>query len=314
MNHNDIVVIGDLNVDIVCHVSSELNYGSDTSSINRLSLGGSPCNVSSWLCALGAQPTFYAAKGDDALGDWAQGELDALGLHRGGLHTVTGARTGSCVVLVSPNGERTMLPDPGANLELHLSNTMSDVIRRASVVVMSCYSFFRPETRQLALDVADLCSRNHVKLILDAASRAPIELLGAGIVRDYLLNAWLVVANEDEDAALMAGSDSDWKMSLRNVVVKNGSSGSRWFVDGVESTRITSESVAVVDTTGAGDAFMAGLVMSLFSDTGESVTYMPSVDRQSEALRQGNLAGATCVQLVGASPGNGAVSLPRVPQ
>ena len=314
MNHNEIVVIGDLNVDIVCHVSSELNYGSDTSSINRLSIGGSPCNVSSWLWALGVQPTFFAAKGNDALGDWAHGELNALGLDLGGLQTVTGARTGSCVVVVSPNGERTMLPDPGANLQLQLSNTMSDAVSQASVVVMSCYSFFRPETRQLAIDVADACSKYHVKLILDAASRAPIELLGADVVRDYLANAWLVVANEDEDAALMAGSDSDWKTLLRNVVVKNGSSGSRWFVDGIESARVTSEAVAVVDTTGAGDAFMAGLVTSLFSQASDSVTSVPSGLRQTDALRQGNLAGATCVQLVGASPGSGAVRLPKVSQ
>lgn len=295
-SQHSVVVIGDLNVDIVCLTTGQLNVNSDTPSRNRLSVGGSPCNVSAWLSHDAVKHDFYAALGDDALGSWVKTQIAANGLPIEHVTTIAGSRTGSCVVLVSDSGDRTMLPDPGANLELHVDDTMENSIRNSSYVVMSCYSYFRPETRQLALDVQRLCHELNKALVLDAASSAPIAAAEPRTLRDYLRSAWLVVANSEEDAALQGVTD--WKLDIPNVVVKSGQDGARWYQSGLVTSQQTAEQVHAVDTTGAGDAFMAGLMSVLHDIEPDEVT--PS--DIGRALVQGNHNGALCVSHIGAQP------------
>jgi sugar/nucleoside kinase (ribokinase family) len=112
-----VVVLGDLMVDVVARMSAPLAVGSDTPAQVRARPGGAGANVASWLAVAGVPVTLVARAGDDAAG---RGAVERL---RG--HGVTASvaldqdrPTGTCVVLVAPGGERSMLPDPGANAAL----------------------------------------------------------------------------------------------------------------------------------------------------------------------------------------------------
>lgn len=257
---NQVTVIGDVNLDIVSLLREPLQLNSDTQTSNSLNLGGSPCNMAMWLAHLRTPVNFVAAIGDDLLGSWIIQKLKAGNLPVDQLQIVPGASSGTCLILVNSDGHRTMLPDPGANLSLALTEAQVELIKNSSVVVMSAYTFLRVETRPIAQQVVEIVEQSPARLVLDAASSAPIANVGVDLVREYLKQADLVLANEDEFDLL---GDSNWTQSVSNLVIKLGAKGAKWLTNGEDSCSLLANSVNVVDTTGAGDSFLAGLVSVL---------------------------------------------------
>jgi sugar/nucleoside kinase (ribokinase family) len=165
--------------------------------------------------------------------------------------------------LVDETGARSMMPDFGANLVQTVDQNLEDLIGESDIVVMSAYTYFRPESRKFALDVLECAENSNTRIVIDAASSSPIEIAGAEKVRKYLTRADLVLANEDEFAALGRGAENDWTSEFRNLIVKRGPRGALWLKRGKEVASVEAEDVKVIDTTGAGDAFAAGLLSQL---------------------------------------------------
>ncbi len=255
-----ICVIGDVNVDIVSLLREPLQANSDTQTSNSLNLGGSPCNMAMWLADVKADVAFMAAVGDDLLANWITSELTLGGLSDQLIKRIPKAKSGTCIILVGEDGQRTMLPDPGANLAFALTQSDREFILKSSVVVMSAYSFLRPQTRELAIEVAELVAGTQTRLVLDAASSAPIADVGVDLVRSYLMNADLILANEDEFATL---DEPSWTNNVPNLIVKLGPDGSKWLQHGQAVAQTNAIQVDVIDTTGAGDSFLAGLISVL---------------------------------------------------
>lgn len=291
-----ICVIGDVNVDIVSLLREPLQANSDTQTSNSLNLGGSPCNMAMWLANVKADVAFMAAVGEDLLANWITSEMALGGLSDELIKRIPNAKSGTCIILVGENGQRTMLPDPGANLAFSLTQSDRDFILQSSVVVMSAYSFLRPETRDLANEVADLVSGTSTRLVLDAASSAPIIDVGVDLVRSYLKSADLVLANEDEFATL---DDGNWTSEIPNLIVKLGPLGSKWLQFGKVVAQTGAVEVDVVDTTGAGDSFLAGLV-SVLADHKNWLS-LTEQDLKAGLVRASEVA-ATNVVNVGAGP------------
>ncbi|HET8952711.1 MAG TPA: PfkB family carbohydrate kinase, partial [Solirubrobacteraceae bacterium] len=113
-----IVVVGDLMVDVVAALPGPLAHGSDTPARITHVQGGSGANVAAWLAQAGADVAFAGRAGTDPLGDAAVAALAGVTL---AVERDPERPTGTCIVLVHPGGERTMIPDAGANaaLELH---------------------------------------------------------------------------------------------------------------------------------------------------------------------------------------------------
>lgn len=291
-----ICVIGDVNVDIVSLLREPLQANSDTQTSNSINLGGSPSNMSMWLATTNADVTFMAAVGDDLLGEWVIERLKDGNLDTSKIQVIPAERTGTCIILVGQDGGRTMLPDPAANLHFKLGKSETDLINTSSVVLMSAYSFLRPETRPLAVDVAKLVANNSARLVLDAASSAPIAEVGVELVRQYLLQADLILANEDEFALL---DHPDWTSQISDLVVKQGPLGAKWLRFGQEVSQVPAKKVQVVDTTGAGDSFLAGLISVLAQ---HSDWYAISDSDRQLALERGAQIAAINISNVGATP------------
>lgn len=291
-----ICVIGDVNVDIVSLLREPLQPNSDTQTANSISLGGSPSNMSMWLATTKADVTFMAAVGDDLLGKWVIERLGQGNLDTSKLQVIQGQQTGTCIILVGQDGGRTMLPDPAANLHFRLGPSETDLINESSVVVMSAYSFLRPQTRALANDVAKLVQNNSARLVLDAASSAPIAEVGVEVVRQYLLQADLILANEDEFALL---DHPDWTSQVSDIVVKEGSRGAKWLRFGQEVCQVLAKQVQVLDSTGAGDSFLAGLISVL---AGHADWFAISDSDRQIALERGAQIAAINISKIGATP------------
>jgi sugar/nucleoside kinase (ribokinase family) len=167
------------------------------------------------------------------------------------------------VILVDETGARSMMPDFGANLVQSVDAELENLIKESDIVIMSAYTFMRPESNKFAYDVLECVSNSNARMVIDAASSSPIEKTGAEKVRKYLARADLVLANEDEFAALEKDAPENWTAEFQNLIVKRGPRGALWLHRGKEVATVRAEDVKVIDTTGAGDAFAAGLISQL---------------------------------------------------
>jgi ribokinase len=294
-----ICVIGDINVDVITLLSGPLQKNTDTTSVNAITLGGSTCNIAVWLTHLGVNTDLVSAIGDDVLGSWVITQLQAFGVSDVNIKSLAHNRTGTCVILVDETGARSMMPDFGANLLQSVDQKLENLIDESDIVVMSAYTFLRPESRKFALDVLEYVENSRARMVIDAASSSPIQNAGPDTVRKYLARADLVLANEDEFAALATGAPDDWTHEFKNLIIKRGERGALWLFKGQEVASVKAEEVKVLDTTGAGDAFCAGLLSQL--KLRENWENLGNVDYAESLLVASHTAGENCKTL-GATP------------
>ncbi len=262
-----LVVLGDLMVDVIARASGPLARGSDTPANVSLEGGGSGANVAAWAAALGAPVCFACRVGDDNPGRRAVDTLLATGVK---VHAAVDRErpTGTCVVLVEPGGERTMLPDPGANdAPVDVPDAWLEPGRHLHVVG---YALLRDGARPGALAAIERAQAAGMTVSVDPSSWA---LIRAGAIPEVDL----LLPNEREAEVLGARSE---------MVVKLGAGGARW-----GDVHVPAEPVEVVDTTGAGDAFAAGLLTARLQGAG-----------RRDALKAGCAAAARVVARVGARP------------
>jgi sugar/nucleoside kinase (ribokinase family) len=299
--NSKICIIGDINVDVITLLSEPLQKNTDTTSVNAITLGGSTCNVAVWLTHLGVTVDLVGAIGDDVLGTWVITQLQAFGVSDANIRSLSDSRTGTCVILVDETGARSMMPDFGANLVQSVDQGIENLILESDIIVMSAYTFLRPESRKFALDVLECVEKSSARMVIDAASSSPIEKAGADKVRKYLARADLVLANEDEFAALSQGAPAGWVDEFKNLIVKRGERGALWLFKGKQVASVEAEQVKVLDTTGAGDAFCAGLLSQLrLRPNWEN---LDDVDYAQSLLVASHTAGENCKTL-GATPVN----------
>ncbi|HVD55370.1 MAG TPA: carbohydrate kinase family protein [Thermoleophilaceae bacterium] len=255
-----VVVLGDVMVDVVARLGSPIARGSDAPAQISLGGGGSAANVAAWLAAAGVSPTLVGRVGDDQRGREARAALIAAGVDAQ-LTTDPRLPTGTCIVIVEPEGERTMLPDAGANDALAAADLDGDLLAAAGHLHVAGYVLLREGSRPAALSAVALARDHGMAVSVDPSSAALLSpaFLGRASGADLLLpNA--------EEARALTGED-DPELAARRlsevfaeVVVKLGEAGARW-TDGRSVRRSPAEPVqGVTDTTGAGDAFDAGLI------------------------------------------------------
>lgn len=284
---SDVMVIGDLMVDVVASHRDPVAVGTDTPARIRLGGGGSAANTAAWLAALGDVPRLLAAVGDDDLGRRAVEDLAAAGVRFIG-PVLGDAATGTCIVLVGPDAERTMLPDRGANDRLPVAAIIESLDPLPAWVHLSGYTLLGEGSRNAGKAVLSAALAAGCTVSVDAASAAPLKAVGASAFLDWIEGASVVFANDDEIEAL--GGVAAVLAKVGSVAVKHGSAGATW-TDGVESAVAEGLPVDVVDSTGAGDAFAAGWIAARRRG-----------DEVEGALNGAVAAGATAVSRAGARP------------
>jgi ribokinase len=248
-----IVVVGDVMTDVVATLAGPVARGSDTPARITQAPGGAGANVAVWLARAGVRVTLLAAVGDDAPGRAAAAALAAAGVDA--RLTVDPDRpTGTCVVLVEPGGERSMLPDPGANDGFRPGALPGD----ATHLHVSGYALLRPGSRPAAQAQLAAARAAGLGVSVDPASAAPLAGAGADAFLGWAGPVDLLLPNRDE-LDVLGGDPARLIGPAREVVVTLGADGALW-TDGATTVRAPAVPVHAVDATGAGDAFAAGLL------------------------------------------------------
>jgi sugar/nucleoside kinase (ribokinase family) len=255
-----VVVVGDVMVDVVARLDRPIARGSDAPARVSFSGGGSAANVAAWLAAAGASSLLVGCVGDDARGRAARSALLAAGVDAR-LVTDLERATGTCVVVVEPGAERTMFPDPGANDALAPDDLSDDLFAPGDHLHVPGYALLREGSRPAASSAIARARGQGMTVSVDPSSSA---LLSPAFL-DLADGAGLLIPNAEE-ARVLTGEEEPERAARRlterfpEVVVTLAEGGALW-TDGDAVCRVDAvRGVTVRDSTGAGDAFAAGLI------------------------------------------------------
>lgn len=290
-----VVVVGDLVTDVLVRTAGPLSAGSDTMATIMLRGGGAGANTACWLAECGVDVALVARVGGDEVG--RARTLELLGADVEAIVAVDhDAVTGTVVVLVGVDGERTMLADRGASLRLSVEDIDPRVFEPGAHLHLSGYVLLDERSRGAATIALDHARAAGMTASVDAASAAPLAMVGREAFLSWTAGVDLVLANTDEARVLTGCLDATTAAAAlaghyRIAVVKDGAAGAVWASDGM-IRQCPAEPVQVMDTTGAGDAFAAGLLADWL---------LPGSTADS-ALVAGTARAANAVMLPGGRP------------
>jgi ribokinase len=245
-----ICTLGDLLLDVIVRLEGPIAEDTDTYGRTRVGAGGQAANVAAWVVALGGRARFLGKRARDPAGRLLAEELQSRGVELAG--PVVESGTGTVVSVATPNGARTMLSDRGVSTTFSPDELDPAWLDGCEWLHLPGYSLVRSPLRETALAAA----ANGSRISVDLSSTAAVEEVGVGQFRETLeaVGPGVVFANEAEAELLGA-------LSAPTVVVKRGAEGSVVRTTAGE-TELPSLDVDVLDTTGAGDAFAAGFLLS----------------------------------------------------
>jgi sugar/nucleoside kinase (ribokinase family) len=225
--------------------------------------GGAAANVAAHLARLGTPVELAGCVGDDPPAAGLAAELAAAGV-RLRLRTVPGVPTATIVSLVETDGQRSFLADRGANLELAAGDVPPP--GPGGHLYVSGYTLLDPRPRTAGLQALRDAVEAGCTVSIDPASTGPLAHYGVDRWLADTAGATLLLPNAEE-ARLLTGcgdpGDAARALAARYpvVAVKLGHDGALWASGDVLVHR-PAHPTTVVDTTGAGDAFAAGLLSS----------------------------------------------------
>jgi len=257
-----VVVVGDLMIDVVAVASQPLARGSDAPARISSRGGGGGANVAAWLAAERVPVSLVARAGNDPAGRAAVAELERVGV-QARVTLDPGRATGTCVVVVEPDGERTMLPDRGANLGLSPGDLPAELFTAEGHLHLSGYTLLEEGGRAAGLAALERDREAGMSISVDPSSAAPLKRCGAATFLDWVGRA-VLLPNADEARVLGRARDPETAAKRLaavggEVVVTLGAAGALW-TDGERTLRKPPAKRAPVDSTGAGDAFTAGWI------------------------------------------------------
>jgi sugar/nucleoside kinase (ribokinase family) len=259
------------------------------------SSGGSVANSCAVAAALGAKVAYIGKVAEDQLGGVFRHDIRAVGVHFPTAPLLDGAPTARCLILVTPDGQRTMNTFLGACVTLDAGDVDPQLVAACKVTYLEGYLFDPPAAQAAfyrAAEAAHAAGRQVALSLSDAfcvdRHREAFRKLVAGHVDILFANEAEITSlyeqNSFEAAAELARAD----VSL--AVLTRSEAGSV-ILRGTETVAVEAVPATVVDTTGAGDAYAAGFLAGLTG--GKSL---------AACGRMGSIAAAEVISHYGARP------------
>ncbi len=231
--------------------------------------GGSNANAIAAIASLGGRGGFVGKVAADALGDIFRHDLRSTGVEYETAALTGGPETGRCLVNVTPDAQRSMATFLGAAGLVTDADVDEDQIARGEISFFEGYLFEQPDARGAFIRACETARRHGKRTALTLSDASVIERQGAIIgdfIRDHID---ILLANEAEATALFGSSDlgviaKQARELAPLTAVTRSEHGSLLIPRDGEVVEIAARAPdALEDTTGAGDAYAAGLLLGL---------------------------------------------------
>ncbi len=313
----DIVAIGDAIVDVIatCDEAFLATHRLPKGQMQLLSLadadtlyaamgsaretsGGSGANTMAGVAAMGGKAGFIGQIADDPLGKIFAHDMQALGVRFDTPPLGKGApSTGRCLILVTPDAQRTMNTCPGASHELNADALDEALIRSAAILYLEGY-LFGPDLPRAAMARAVAIAHDAGRQVAFTLSQS-VCIPGRKESFSHMIDNGaidLLFANEDELFQLTRRTDLDGALAdmaakVPTLVITRGPAGAIAVERGTRIDIPAAPLTRLVDTTGAGDLFAAGFLTAR----------VKGADLQRQ-LATGTIAAAEVISHFGARP------------
>ncbi|MDQ6993050.1 MAG: adenosine kinase [Mariprofundus sp.] len=227
--------------------------------------GGSAANTIVGIADMGGSTAYACKTGNDAYGEQYLDEMKKLGI---AIEVAQDkGQTGSCVVLITPDAQRTMLTNLGISASLSADDISETEIAKAEYVYIEGYLFAGESTRDAALKAIELAKKHAVKVALTISDPFLIDICRDQFQALIEGPVDLLFCNEEEARALTGLVDpiecaQAIHKQCANVALTLGKNGSIIMHQG-EVFPIEGVDAEAVDTTGAGDMYAAGVLYGI---------------------------------------------------
>jgi sugar/nucleoside kinase (ribokinase family) len=229
--------------------------------------GGSAANTASGVASFGGSAAYIGRVSDDAFGKVFSHDLRSVGVHFETPLAVTGSPTGRCLVIVTPDAERTLCTFLGAGAELDKSYIDEAVVASAAVTYLEGYVWDPPAAKEAVRRAAAIAHRADRLVALTLSDPFCVERHREEFLALIERDIDILFANEHEITMLYEVDTFD--EALHRVrghcaiaALTRGPHGSV-IVAGDDIHVIDAPPVDVIDTTGAGDLYAAGFLYGL---------------------------------------------------
>lgn len=254
----DVIVVGDADTDLFVEVPRLPTWDEGVLATRVLERpGGKGANTAAALSRLGVNTGFFGCVGDDRYGQIARAALEAQGVDTSHLFTIPGGNTYWCIILLDPSGEKAIVV------------VKTDTIYPSPALIRDHIAYFRSARHVHAIGLEPEKVVDALRIARQAGCTTSVDLdsarAGLSASEALIKMATFVLVNE-QGACSLLGKDH-WFSGLGHlhsmgpevIVVTRGRRGAVGF-DGHNLVHVPSFSVAVKDTTGAGDCFSAAFI------------------------------------------------------
>jgi len=293
-----VVVLGIVCADVIAKPVNSMPGRGLLVPVDQLELhtGGCATNVGIDLARLGVVCSVLGKIGCDGFGDFVLHTLEQEGVDTSGLRRADGVQTSATVVLVGPDGERSFLHCLGANATFVSEDVDMELVRSADILVVAG-ALLMPKldgepTAEILRAARECGTVTLLDTAWDASGRWMKSIETCLPFCDYFLPS-------EAEAAMLSGVTAPEAMAAsfvahgaRNVIIKLGDKGCLLRTKDGVIEHVAAPAVLALDTTGAGDAFVAGFTVGLVHGWNASRCAHVAVT-----------VGAMCVTATGASSG-----------
>lgn len=257
--------------------------------------GGSAANTMAGIASLGGACAYIGKVADDQLGEVFAHDIRAIGVDFQSAPLVGGEPTARCLILITPDAQRSMNTFLGASSFLGSADLDGDLIRSARITYLEGYLFDRPEAKAAFFAAAKIAHEAGRQVALTLSDTFCVARHHAEFT-DLVKHVDILFANEGEAAALTGETDFDAAVRALSdkcptVCVTHGANGSVIAAEGQFHKIAAAPIERLVDTTGAGDLYAAGVLYGITAGLD-----LPA------AGRIGSIAAAEVISHVGPRP------------
>ena len=281
----DVVGIGSAIVDVIAHAEDSflskhdvskgtMHLWSEESQPDALykdigpaveASGGSAANTMAGVASLGGKPAFIGKTKADQLGRIFARDIQSIGVHYETEPLSEGPATARCIILVTPDAQRTMFTYLGASGALSATDMNKDLIAASKILYIEGYQWDLPETKKAIVSACETAKRSGGKVALTLSDPFVVERHRNDLFDLVNQHVDIIFANEIEIKTLFRLNSFDEAVEaiegrVEIAALTRGAEGAVTVTKDKLIQTLASPMGKIIDTTGAGDLYAAGFL------------------------------------------------------